>query len=59
MGRRDRREDALKEVAGVKVTEARDYVADTVVNYVTGETGKTGLPSSNVLYYQLEDGTWF
>ncbi len=53
------REDALKVVAGVKVTEARDYVADTVVNYVTGETGKTGLPSSNVLYYQLEDGTWF
>ncbi len=53
------RADALTEVAGVKVTEARDYVADTITNLATGETTKTGLPSSNVLYYQLEDGTWF
>jgi phosphoglucomutase len=52
------REDALTEVAGVKVIEARDYIADTITDFTTGKTTKTGLPSSNVLYYQLEDGTW-
>jgi phosphoglucomutase len=25
---------------------------------VTGEVKTTGLPSSNVLYYDLEDGAW-
>jgi len=28
------------------------------VDLVTGETGTTGLPKSNVLYYELEDGAW-
>ena len=32
---------------------------DKIVNLVTGEESKSGLPSSNVLYYVLEDGTWF
>lgn len=53
------RADALTEVAGVKVIEARDYSIDKVVNMVTGEESKSGLPSSNVLYYILENGTWF
>ena len=41
-----------------KVTSARDYKKDTVKNMITGEVKPTGLPSSNVLYYDLEDGAW-
>lgn len=55
----DLRADSPSEVGGVKVVEARDYSADTVKNLVTGEVTPTGLPKSNVLYYILEDGTWF
>ncbi len=40
------------------MTAARDYKEDKTVNFVTGETGTTGLPSSNVLYYDLEDDAW-
>lgn len=46
-------------LAGVKVESARDYVEDTLKNLSTGEVTTTGLPSSNVLYYDLEDGSWF
>ena len=31
---------------------------DYVKNMITGEVGKTGLPKSNVLYYELEDNSW-
>ena len=46
------------EVGGYKVTSARDYKLDTIKNMATGEVKPTGLPSSNVLYYDLEDGAW-
>ena len=36
----------------------RDYKADTVKYMETGELKPTGLPSSNVLYYELEDNAW-
>lgn len=55
----DLRADSPSEVGGVKVVEARDYSADTIKNIATGEVKPTGLPKSNVLYYILEDGTWF
>lgn len=29
-----------------------------IKNLVTGETSKTGLPTSNVLYYELENDAW-
>jgi phosphoglucomutase len=41
-----------------KVLEFRDYETDRVVNMVTGEEGKTGLPQSNVLYFVLPDEAW-
>lgn len=41
-----------------KVLSARDYKKDTIKDMVTGEVKTTGLPSSNVLYYDLEDGAW-
>ena len=36
----------------------RDYQKDTVKNLATGEVSSTGLPASNVLYYDLSDGAW-
>ena len=53
------REDSPKEIDGVKVIEMRDYKADKIVDLKSGETKPTGLPSSNVLYYILENDTWF
>lgn len=52
------REDAPKEIGGLKVLAARDYKTDTIRNFVTGQTEPTGLPKSNVLYYELEDDAW-
>ena len=53
------REDSPTEIDGVKVVEMRDYKTDKVVDLKTGATSTTGLPASNVLYYVLEDNTWF
>ncbi|MGN0396753.1 MAG: phospho-sugar mutase [Candidatus Fimimorpha sp.] len=41
-----------------KVLSARDYKLDTKKDMVTGEVTTTGLPSSNVLYYDLPDNAW-
>ncbi|MDO4296652.1 MAG: phospho-sugar mutase [bacterium] len=47
-----------KEVAGYKVVSVRDYKNDTITDMASGEVKPTGLPSSNVLYYDMEDGVW-
>ncbi len=52
------RADVPTEIAGYKVLSARDYKLDTVKNMTTGEVTTTGLPKSNVLYYDLEGGAW-
>ena len=52
------RENAPKEIGGLKVLAARDYKEDKVQDFVTNETKPTGLPKSNVLYYELEDDAW-
>lgn len=52
------REKPLESIAGFKVIERRDYLKDTVIDTVTGATSKTGLPSSNVIYYVLENNQW-
>lgn len=41
-----------------EVLKVRDYQLDAVTDVKTGETGKTGLPKSNVLYYELNDNAW-
>jgi len=46
------------EVGGHKVLKARDYKADTIKDLATGEVTATGLPSSNVLYYDLAGDAW-
>jgi len=40
------------------VLSARDYKEDTIKNMATGEVTPTGLPNSNVLYYDLSDSAW-
>lgn len=52
------RENTPKEVAGYEVLSARDYKKDTIKNMKTGEVVPTGLPNSNVLYYDLSDNAW-
>ena len=36
----------------------RDYKADTRKDMKTGEVTATGLPSSNVLYFELSNDAW-
>ena len=52
------RSDVPAELGGYKVLSFRDYRKDTVTDMATGEVTPTGLPNSNVLYYDLEDGAW-
>ncbi len=52
------RKDPPARIGAYKVTATRDYKEDKTVDLATGKTGTTGLPSSNVLYYDLEDDAW-
>lgn len=52
------RADAPKEIGAYQVTAVRDYKNDTITDVATGEVRPTGLPSSNVLYYELTDDAW-
>ncbi|MCR4694675.1 MAG: phospho-sugar mutase [Pseudobutyrivibrio sp.] len=47
-----------RELAGYKVICLKDYKTRQVVDLTTGEKGKTDLPESNVLYFQLNDNAW-
>lgn len=44
-----------KEIAGIKVVTVADYKTGVITN-ADGSTLPTGLPSSNVLFYTLENG---
>lgn len=52
------RENPPTAVGNYKVLAARDYKLDTIKNLATGEVKPTGLPKSNVLYYDLSDNAW-
>lgn len=52
------RENPPTQIGGCQVLKARDYKADTIKDIRTGEVTSTGLPSSNVLYYDLSDDAW-
>ena len=52
------RKDAPQAIGDYKVLSARDYKEDTIKNLETGEITSTGLPASNVLYYDLNDDAW-
>lgn len=52
------RENPPKELAGYQVLAVRDYKADTRYDLVSGKVEATGLPTSNVLYYELFENAW-
>ena len=52
------RDNTPKQVGPYKVLSARDYKLDTIKNMETGEITVTGLPTSNVLYYDLTEDAW-
>ncbi len=52
------RNNPPKELGGYKVTRIRDYQSGKIVNRITGEETETELPTSNVLYYELEEEAW-
>lgn len=51
------RSNPPKEIGGYKVLETRDYNNNTVTK-ADGTVTETGLPKSNVLYFDLEDNVW-
>ena len=49
------RNNTPTEVGGYRTVSARDYKLDTIKDMENGEVKPTGLPESNVLYYDLTD----
>ena len=52
------RENTPAKIGKYDVLSARDYKEDTIKDMKTGEVTTTGLPSSNVLYYDLSEDAW-
>ncbi|MEE3392431.1 MAG: phospho-sugar mutase [Lachnospiraceae bacterium] len=52
------RECPVESLGGNKVLAFRDYKNDTRRDMAAGEVTATGLPESNVLYYELDNGAW-
>ena len=52
------REKNIDKIGEYKVLEFRDYDKNIIKNVRTGEVTETGLPKSNVLYYDLENNSW-
>ena len=48
----------IERIGDYKVLTFKDIDRDYVKNMITGEESKSGLPKSNVLYYELEDNNW-
>lgn len=52
------RSEPKASLGGFEVLAVRDYQADTRKDLKTGEVTSTGLPKSNVLYYELSGNAW-
>ena len=52
------RNNLPEKIGDYKVLVFKDVEKDYVKDMTTGKETKTGLPKSNVLYYQLEDDNW-
>lgn len=52
------RNNPPKQLSGYRVLSFRDYEKNTVLNLETGKVTETGLPKSNVLYFDLNDDAW-
>ena len=52
------RKSIPEKIGEYKVKEFRDYKTNKIIDLETKQETVTGLPESNVLYYDLEDGAW-
>jgi phosphoglucomutase len=52
------RQNPPKKAGEYKVLKLRDYKKDTITDMQTGEVTPTGLPKSDVLYFDLNDNAW-
>lgn len=52
------RKNPPKAFGSRKVLKFRDYQTDRIVDMAAGAETKTGLPKSNVLYFELPDDEW-
>jgi len=52
------RENTPEQIGDYKVLALRDYKNDVRTEIATGKKEATGLPESNVLYYELSDNAW-
>ena len=51
------RKESIAELAGLKVSRVRDYLSGTITDMTDGKSEPTGLPTSDVMYYELEEGS--
>lgn len=51
------RASKIDALAGIPVVRVRDYLNDTILDIRTGDVVPTGLPTSDVMFYELEDGS--
>ncbi|MCR5118699.1 MAG: phospho-sugar mutase [Lachnospiraceae bacterium] len=52
------RKDPPKEFGELKVRKFLDYKEHKTIDFENGTTGETDLPTSNVLYFDLENDSW-
>ena len=52
------RNNPPKEAGEYKVLKVRDYQEDRITDMATGSVSPTGLPKSDVLYFDLNDNAW-
>ena len=52
------RQNPPKKIGNYDVLAVRDYLKDEITDTKTGKVTTTGLPKSNVLYYDLNDDAW-
>lgn len=52
------RQNPPKQLGNYRVVSFRDYETDKVIDLETNEVSKTGLPKSNVLYFELDNDAW-
>ena len=48
----------IEKIGEYKVLKFKDYDENIVKDMMTGEVSETGLPKSNVLYYELDNNSW-
>lgn len=52
------RKNPVKTFGPFKVLKMRDYKTNKVLDMLDGQVSETGLPASNVLYYELDSDAW-